>query len=163
MISIWNKTRAVPWLRNALIRAVYIEVGLKWTALIREVICNLGSLLCYASIIMQGRLPNPLVLETWFNFQSSISFHSIGYYVILCWVSNITLPAELIVYINSTWPQLLGQPATFASPHLCSPLLYHVPVAADLRLRLFATFTSVLGRDWLSCVVCVSLHYQNHE
>ena len=52
-----------------------------------------------------------------------------------------------------------------ASYHLTtSPLPYHLPVATGLRLRLTVTFTSVLGRGWLSCVACVPHHHhQLHE
>ena len=62
-------------------------------------------------------------------------------------------------------PQLFGSASYhLSSPLLTSPHLHHVPVAIGLRLRLTVTIKSVLGRGWLSCVVCVSLHHQEfHE
>ena len=52
----------------------------------------------------------------------------------LCWFRNNTLPVLLVVYINSTWLQLLHHSATI------SPLPHQLPVETGLRLRLAVTF-----------------------
>ena len=64
-------------------------------------------------------------------------FHFLSLYrlVCICVLSQqYSLPALLLAYVNSTWSQLFGEPATIL------PLPHRLPVAIGLRLQLNVTF-----------------------